>query len=203
MVTGGPGGTPLTIDSKALSLWISRYPIANKDKVNYCAFDLDDIYDSKGNVIDQYSNYPALKKLMDPLRTTDVTSQTGFNDILVIRLAEMYAIAGEAEFKLGNSGPAADQFNVLRARAGATAISAANINAMWILDERAREFCGEHLRWFDLKRILRADEWANYIKVNNPNITLIKSTYWVRPISLDEMNGLANALEFRQNPDYN
>jgi len=203
MVTGGPGGTPLTIDSKALSLWISRYPIANKDKVNYCAFDLDDIYDSKGVVIDQYNNYPALKKLMDPLRSTDVTSQTGFNDILVIRLAEMYAIAGEAEFKLGNGGPAADQFNVLRARAGAPTISAANITPLWILDERAREFCGEHIRWFDLKRILRADEWANYIKTNNPNITLIKSTYWVRPISLDEMNGLANALAFGQNPDYN
>jgi hypothetical protein len=202
MVTGNAGGN-MVIDTNTLALWISRTPIPNKSTVNYCAFDLDDIYDATtGKVKDLYSNFPSFKKFMDPLRSVDVTSQLGTNDILVIRLAEMYAIAGEAEYKLNNAGEAAIQFNVLRTRAGVASVGAGDINPKWILEERAREFCGEHMRWFDLKRILRADEWANYIKEKNPDITLIKSDYWVRPISQDELNGLLNATEFGQNPGY-
>jgi hypothetical protein len=131
-----------------------------------------------------------------------VTQQQGYNDIFVIRLAEMYLIAGEAEYKLGNAGPAADLFNVLRTRASAPAIGSGLITPTWILEERARELCGEHIRWFDLKRILRGDEWANFIKLKNPDITLVKAPYWVRPISQTELNGLLNATEFGQNTGY-
>jgi hypothetical protein len=193
----------LTIAKGDLALWISRTPIPNKKAVAYCAFDLDDIYDANGLVIDKWCNYPSLKKVMDPNRTVDVSSQAGYNDIHVIRLAEMYAVAGEAEFKLGNKAEAANQFNSLRTRAGAPTVTADDITVDFILDERAREFCGEHIRWFDLKRILRADEWANYIKVKNPNITAVKAFHWVRPVSNDEMNGLINATEFGQNTGYN
>jgi hypothetical protein len=202
MVTGGPGSTNQVIDTLQLSLWISRNPIANKATVPYAAYDLDDIYDASGHSKDPNGSYPALKKLMDPLRTTDVTNQYGTNDILVIRLAEMYMIAGEAEYKLGNLGPAADQFNVIRTRAGATTIVGTDITPGWILDERAREFCGEHMRWFDLKRIFRGDEWANYILQRNPDITLVKAYHWLRPISQTELNGLINAIEFGNSPGY-
>lgn len=193
----------LTIAKGDLALWVSRNPIPNKSTVAYCAFDLDDIYDPvTGKVKDLYGNFPSFKKFMDPNRTTDVTSQVGFNDIIVIRLAEMYMIAGEAEYKLGNTAAAADQFNVIRNRAGATPITGNLITPKWILEERAREFCGEHMRFFDLKRILRGDEWANWIKTNNPDITLVKAPYWVRPISQNELNGLINAAEFGQNAGY-
>lgn len=203
MVTGGPGGTNQVIDTNTLAMWVSRTPIANKATVNYCAFDLDDIYDATtGKVKDAFGNFPSFRKFMDPNRITDVTSQVGYNDIIVIRLAEMYAIAGEAEYKLGNAAAAADQFNELRKRAGAPLITGTDINPTWILEERAREFCGECIRWFDLKRILRADEWANYIKARNPDITLVQSPFWIRPISQNELNGLLNAAEFGQNPGY-
>jgi starch-binding outer membrane protein, SusD/RagB family len=191
------------IDTNTLALWISRTPIPNKATVNYCAFDLDDLYNTNGTVKDAIGNFPSFKKFMDPLRSVDVTSQVGTNDILVIRLAEMYAIAGEAEYKLNNAGEAATQFNFLRNRAGVPTVSAGDITPTWILEERAREFCGEHMRWFDLKRILRGDEWANYIKARNPDISLIKTTNWVRPISQNELNGLLNSAEFGQNPGYN
>ncbi|MBO9204036.1 MULTISPECIES: RagB/SusD family nutrient uptake outer membrane protein [Niastella] len=194
----------LTIEPKALALWISRDPIPNKATVNYVAYDIDDIYNATtGKSKDPNGSYPALKKLMDPLRSTDVTSQYGTNDILVIRLAEMYMVAGEAEYKLNNAATAADLFNKVRQRAGATDITGAQITPGWILDERAREFCGEHMRWFDLKRILRGDEWAQYIINRNPDITLIKANHWLRPISQTELNGLVNAIDFGQNQGYN
>jgi hypothetical protein len=203
MVSGGPGGTNMVIDSGALALWISKDPIPNKATMPYAAYELDDIYEaSTGKSKDPNGSYPALKKLMDPLRTTDVTSQYGTNDILVIRLAEMYMVAGEAEYKLGNLSAAADQFNFVRNRAGATPIVGTDITPTWILEERAREFCGEHMRWFDLKRILRGDEWANWIKTNNPDITQVKAFNWLRPISQTELNGLINATEFGQNTGY-
>jgi hypothetical protein len=201
-MVGGSTGPNLIIDTNTLALWISRTPIPNKSTVNYCAFDLDDLYNTNGTVKDAIGNFPSFKKFMDPLRPVDVTSQTGTNDILVIRLAEMYAIAGEAEYKLGNSGEAAIQFNFIRNRAGAPAVIAADINPTFILEERAREFCGESMRWFDLKRILKGDEWVDYIKTRNPDITLIKPDYWVRPISQNELNGLLNATEFGQNAGY-
>lgn len=194
----------LTIPFKALALWISRTPIPNKSTVNYCAFDMEDMYKADGTVndLDKAGNFPSLKKFMDPNRTVDVSSQFGSNDIFVIRLAEMYAIAGEAEYKLGNAALAADQFNFIRRRAGAPEVTGTEITTEWILDERAREFCGEWMRFFDLKRMLRGEEWATYIKTRNPNMNLIVPNYWVRPISTGDLNALTNATEFGQNPGY-
>jgi hypothetical protein len=192
----------LTIEKNALALKITRGTQADKKTVNYVAIDRDDIYNSNGSVKTSNGSYPALKKFQDPTRPVLVTQQQGYNDIFVIRLAEMYLIAGEAEYKLGNAGPAADLFNVLRTRASAPAIGSGLITPTWILEERARELCGEHIRWFDLKRILRGDEWANFIKLKNPDITLVKAPYWVRPISQTELNGLLNATEFGQNTGY-
>lgn len=32
-------------------------------------------------------------------------------------------------------------------------VSASDMTIDWIMEERARELCGEHIRWFDMKRI--------------------------------------------------
>jgi hypothetical protein len=142
---------------------------------------------------------------MDPTRPR-FDAQPGFADILVIRLAEMYLIAGEAEYKLGNAPAAATYFNVIRKRAAKPgvdySIDASVITPDWILEERARELCGEHIRWFDLKRMKRGDEWATWIKTKNPDLTNVTKDHWLRPISLDELNALTLSPDFGQNPGY-
>lgn len=76
-------------------------------------------------------------------------------DIAIMRMAEVYLIAAEAETMLGNGGEAARYIKPLHDRAvrpGFTAPAITNVDEDYILDEYAREFCGEHMRWAVLKR---------------------------------------------------
>jgi hypothetical protein len=155
-------------------------------------------------VITEY--YPSFIKFVNPNRTT--TAATDFSDAYVMRFAEMYLIAAEAFVQLNDQTSAATYINFVRRRAAlsgqATAMEAtpAEMTIDYILDERAREFVGEQQRWLDLKRVFRGDDWVNYIKKWNPDITLVQPYHWIRPIPRDELNALQNAAEFGQNPQY-
>ena len=104
--------------------------------------------------------YIALKKFDD--LTGSIIRDLGSRDAFVFRLSEMYLIAAEGYMMTNQSAGAIQKLNDLRnARAIAgqsnvltsaeeSQVSAKDINV--ILDERARELCGEQQRWFDLKR---------------------------------------------------
>lgn len=94
-----------------------------------------------------------------------LVQETGnYNDQIYIRLAEDYLFLAEAQMKLNQPQDAAITINILRARAHATPITAADINLNFILDERSRElFSEEHRRY----TLIRTHTWYDRTKLYN------------------------------------
>lgn len=83
----------------------------------------------------------------------DNLSYNGTNkDRTKMRLSETYLLLAEALWRQNKNDAAAAAINVVRERAGSTAISSTDINADFLLDERIRELIGEELRRFTLIR---------------------------------------------------
>ena len=170
----------------------------------YLTVDRSKIYNADGTVKDNL-RYPSLSKFMDPTRSSLNEAQSA-RDVFVIRLAEVYLIAAEAQMKLGNLPAAADYINVLRTRAAksgkaaAMQITAAQVTLDFMLDERARELAGEQLRWFDLKR---TGKLLERIRAYAPdNAVNIQSYHVVRPIPQTQLDAVTNKAEFSQNQGY-
>ena len=174
-------------------------------------------------VIDE-SNYhgqdksPMMWKFWEP----GIAYGNGFGqfDAIVMRSAEAYLIAAEAIVKGasgGSLGSAQNYYNTIvdRAVGGAsvsadqaadpsgTSLATASYRASgtptidMILDERAREFMGEGLRWYDLKRTEKLIERA---KAMNPWVKEIQTYHLLRPIPLSESDLSTN--ELTQNTGY-
>lgn len=144
------------------------------------------------------------------------TGQYGFADVPVMRYAEMPLIAAECYIALGNPGAAATIINaeIRNARVvkpghniSEAQVSAGDMNIEWIMEERARELCGEWLRWFDMKRIYAPQgKFAATITGRNPSMIkddCLQEYHALRPIPNTFLNKLTNAEEFGQNPGYN
>jgi hypothetical protein len=170
----------------------------------YLIVDESKMYKSDGS-INGNALYVALSKFQDPTRPTVAEVQSA-RDAFVIRLAEMYLIAAEAEFKLGNLGKAAELINVVRVRAAVAGkmedmeISEDDLSIDFILDERAREFAGEQLRWFDLKR---TGKLVERVALHNPTAQpYVKDFHVNRPIPQKQIDAVTNKTEFIQNQGY-
>lgn len=147
----------------------------------------------KGNRI-----YIQLKKFDD--LTGSIIRDLASRDAFVIRLSEMYLIAAEGYMMSGQSAPAITKLNALRtARAIPTKsnvllaaevsqVSGKDINV--ILDERARELCGEQLRWFDLKRTGKLV--SRVILYNGSAKSYIQSFHTLRPIPRPQLDAITN-----------
>ncbi|KRT13141.1 carbohydrate-binding protein SusD [Pedobacter ginsenosidimutans] len=170
----------------------------------YKIYDRNAVYNANGTVKDQL-HYVSLNKFDDPTRTSANEAQSA-RDSYVIRFSELYLIAAEAEFNLGNPDQAATYLNVVRTRAAKTGkvaemqLTGSQVTLDLILDERAREFAGEQLRWFDLKRTGKLIE---RVKADNPNAAGgIQDFHLVRPIPRTQVDAVTNKDEFKQNPGY-
>jgi hypothetical protein len=168
-------------------------------------YDLNDVYRNDGVPQDRF-HYISLKKFDDPTRPNANEDQSA-KDVYLFRLAEMYLIAAEAEMMLGNLTPAAQYVNEVRKRAalpGQTAnmtITEAQLSIDFLLDERAREFAGEQMRWFDLKR---TGKLVERVRAYNPDAAPnIEDYHTVRPIPQAEIDAVTNKEEFQQNLGYN
>ena len=170
----------------------------------YTVFDLAKVYGANGIPL-QRRFYVSLKKFKDSTRLSLAEAQSA-RDAFVMRLAEMYLIAAEAELKIGKTDSAAYYLNVIRKRAAIPGreanmvVAAADVNLDYILDERARELGGEQLRWFDLKR---TNKLQSRIQLMNPDaIKFFQPYHTLRPIPQTQLDAVTNKDEFKQNPGY-
>jgi hypothetical protein len=180
----------------------SKYIVSATGK-NYRVYDRNTTYNADESGKDR-THYVSLQKFDDPTRAS-ANEEESARDAFVIRLAEMYLIAAEAQFNLSNSPKAADYINVLRTRAAVPGhvaemqISAADISLDFILDERARELVGEQLRWFDLKR---TGKLADRVRKSPDVAKNFQPFHVLRPIPQDQIDAVTNKAVFTQNLGY-
>ncbi|HLG38672.1 MAG TPA: RagB/SusD family nutrient uptake outer membrane protein, partial [Chitinophagaceae bacterium] len=201
---GTVGGNTFAIGDTAAYTAKTTLPPAFISSRKYTTYDVSKTYNSGGVPI-QRKFYPSLKKFKDSTRTSFNEAQSA-RDVFVMRLAEMYLIAAEAELNIGKTDSAAYYINIVRTRAalpGRVAdmqITPAQVTLDFILDERAREFAGEQIRWFDLKR---TGKLVNRIQTLNPDgAGFVKPFHTVRPIPQSQIDAVSNKNEFTQNSGY-
>lgn len=155
-----------------------------------------------------------VKKFDDAESTISGTSKVSYRNIVLAHLTETYLIAAEAYYMAGDEPTSLARFNVVRNRAfggasgelasygsyvrhysdGSSVKTATGLDVIdVILDERARELCGEYYRWMDLRRTRKLIpynmEWN--ATVNSADDAFLGSDgkyKMYRPIPQDEIN---------------
>lgn len=136
-----------------------------------------------------------MRKFDDVKRPT-INEQKGTRDWVCFRLAEAYLLAGEAFFRAGDNDKAVAYINVLRRNAAVPGkenemeIGSTDLSIDFILDERARELCGEGKRWYDLKRLNKLLERT---MAHNPGAAnYMKPFHILRPIPQSQIDRSSN-----------
>lgn len=159
--------------------------------------------------------YPSLRKFVDTQRT----SQNGSSGrpMPIFRLGETYLLAAEAALKTGNTTEAANLINAIRTRAAyrpglspgvlatrvaAMQITAGQVTLDFILDERARELCGEGMRWTDLA--LRGETtFIARVNLNADANGKVQAKHRLRPIPQSQLDAINDTDKQKyQNPGY-
>jgi hypothetical protein len=196
------------VNTGELSMLYTKKKITDKRNKPYAVVDIDDTYTGEKVSTNAKFNicFPALLKYEDPNLPT-ANSSFGTKDVITMRLPEMYFIAAEAELMMsgGSKAIAVNLINVIRKRAAVVGheaqmtITESQLTLDFLLDEKARELCGEHLRWFDLKR---TGKLYSNVKAYNKDIPLIQPFHTLRPIPQQFLDAILNSAEFGQNPGY-
>jgi starch-binding outer membrane protein, SusD/RagB family len=129
----------------------------------------------------------------------------GTRDQFVFRLAETHLLVAEAYLGLNNSSEALRHINLVRRRAAVPgsedAMELTSVTIDDILDERARELCGEDQRWNDLKRTGKLIERTLLSNERAAAANHLSGYHLLRPIPLSQIERTTN--NFSQNPGYN
>lgn len=203
---------------------------------HYIVLDRDMLYEEDGTPVTTKTKvgsinldrqiYLGLKKLTDPTiksgRGVEGSTRSG-RDAMIIRLSEMYLIAAEAIFSSIQpiEGVKGNAYNYLKILADARdingdgvqllkdygIISPADLTTTFFLEERAREFAAEQLRWFDLKRVhnnIESFNMVNWIKSKNPDTKLMQEYHMKRPIPQTQIDAMRNSKIYNDlNAPYN
>lgn len=195
---------------KDTALYLSVDPFTPEQraymKPRYTAFDINDMYDEAGVPKDRFT-FVGLRKFDDHYRPNGM-SELSSRNYPVLRLSEMYLIRAEANIRKASpdKASAAKDINKIRERIIAPGyedrmtVTADDMNMEFILDERARELCGEQQRWYDLKR---TGTLMRRVKAYNPDAAPnIKEHHLVRPIPQSQFDGMPDPSTLGQNPEY-
>lgn len=106
------------------------------------------------DTIELWYSWPIYKTYTPTPRTPYwVQPHGGQGDWYIFRLAETYLLRAEAYYWKGQLAEAAADINVVRERANATPITAADVSIDYIFDERARELYMEEPRHSEMVRV--------------------------------------------------
>lgn len=152
---------------------------------------------------------PTLIKYFDTKRAN--LNFPSIRPVIAYRLAETYLIAAEAAFMTSRTAEAVDFINAVRERAAyptgnplAMKITAADVTLDFILDERARELCGEMTRWLDL---VRTGKLIERVKLYNPEAAPnILPKHILRPIPQAQLDAVTTGDKYSNSmyfPDWN
>lgn len=207
---------PLAEDEDRFVIYLSKEYLSEADKAKrgYVCVNIDDLFDAENmykpspfdaNRTNTYQLFPSLSKYNWNYDGAFVGANLQYKcgDIALMRMAEVYLIAAEANMALGDGNKAAEHLNVLRKRACRNAadyeahmkLTTATEND--VFDEYARELCGEYSRWALLKR---HKAFETRLKDSNPRAAQsFTAKNYLRPISYDFLNQIDNADEYGTN----
>jgi SusD family. len=127
-----------------------------------------------------------------------------YRDEYLIRLPETILLRAEAKMRAGDNTGAANDINLLRARAQCGyMVQASDVNVDLILDERARELVYEERRWNTLLRMggtIAVDRIKKYSYWDDPRATLTRNyNLWPIPQAVIDTN---KDVVMEQNPGW-
>lgn len=148
---------------------------------------------------------PAMTKYFDTKRSDQ--NAPSIRPIIVFRLAGTYLIAAEALYMSGKAAEAVPYINAVRERAAyptgnpaAMDVKTSDLSTDFILDERARELCGETTRWLDL---VRTHKLLERVRLHNrPASSNIIDRDILRPIPQDQIDAVTTGPAYTQNPGW-
>lgn len=208
---------PIAEDEDRVNIYLAKPALSEAEKMRrpYYCINIDDLFvngeyrTTQLKVTNDNQMFPGFNKNnwigvpgYDNFLTSNQQRKVG--DVFIMRMAEMYLIAAEANQQLGNGAKAAEQLNVLKKRA---ARSTAAYDAMKlstatqddVFDEYARELCGEYERWYLMKR--HKDTFKARLAKGNPRAArnFDEKKHYLRPISFDFLSQIDNADEYGNN----
>ncbi|MSL97890.1 RagB/SusD family nutrient uptake outer membrane protein, partial [Escherichia coli] len=204
---------PVAEDDDRICFYLSKERLsdAEKAKRRYYVINIDDLFDNGQyrktdiKVTNDKNMYPGFNKynwLSEDSYSSNLPRKTG--DVFIMRMAEVYLIAAEANQQLGNGGKAAEYLNVLKKRAARNdasynAMKLSNATQNDVMDEYARELCGEYQRWVLMKR--HKDSFKQRLAVGNPRAAenFDENKHYLRPISFNFLSQIDNAEEYGNN----
>lgn len=143
--------------------------------------------------------YPWIRKVDGHAFEDNIVNGSTSNEFIKMRLAETYLLRAEAYFRKGDAENAAADINVIRSRAKALPITAADVSVDFLLEERARELVIEEPR---RRTLVRMGVLYDQIKRYNPSsATTIQPHHELWPIPQNVIDSNTGAV-MEQNPGY-